>query len=334
MRFVFTSCLVPSSIAIMGHRSDSELFIYVAAAMSWIDEYSRSDRLRHVQMHRPARLKKHGYYRWISTPQSLLYLRKKMKKKWNQFYTDRHIVRWLSWLITRHPEAQGVKLRSGEGSGGGGLDLNATYSHPCQLQTTWANGGMQRSFFSQREHAKRESCFQLGEWSTSSILKASLIFSGTGWSQLLVVTATPSFFLTLQFTVLVLCVLCVRVYYNFNKVKNYAHMLLIWKISHWGNEVFLIFFIFLQYISVIFGFLNLTEHIQLRSKHLYRDLRSNFQDMPYFKSDYHYRNAKIRQQFLSWLLVISDFVSPHKNIPPPDLIWMNLSSLHSNYTHY
>lgn len=34
MRFVFTSCLVPFSIAIMGHRSDSELFIYVAATMS------------------------------------------------------------------------------------------------------------------------------------------------------------------------------------------------------------------------------------------------------------------------------------------------------------
>lgn len=43
MRFVFTSCLVPFSIAIMGHWSDSELFIYVAANTSWIDKYARSE---------------------------------------------------------------------------------------------------------------------------------------------------------------------------------------------------------------------------------------------------------------------------------------------------
>lgn len=101
MRFVFTSCLVPFSIAIMGHRSDSELFIYVAATMSWIDVYGRSDRLRYVQTHCPARSENHGYCRWISTPQSLLRLQNSVVTQRRYHPIHLHVNFSVLWIAYR-----------------------------------------------------------------------------------------------------------------------------------------------------------------------------------------------------------------------------------------
>lgn len=99
MRFVFTSCLVPFSIAIMGHRSDSELFIYVAASMSW-NEDGRSDRLRYVQTRRLPRMEKHqDCCGWISTLQALPYLPSNVATHAGGHLIHLHLKRSLLWII-------------------------------------------------------------------------------------------------------------------------------------------------------------------------------------------------------------------------------------------
>lgn len=66
MRFVFSLGLVPSSVAIIGHRSDPELFISVAGIMLGIDKYDRSDKEQYVFACCSFHSQNHGRYRGFS----------------------------------------------------------------------------------------------------------------------------------------------------------------------------------------------------------------------------------------------------------------------------
>lgn len=149
----------------------------------------------------------------------------------NQFHTDRLILRRLSQPITRHPEAQGVKRRSGRVS---------TWMQPIVIHVSYRQleqmvGCSVLSFHSENM-PKGNNAFSSENRAEAPFLKASLIFSGAGWSQLLVATAPASFFFWRFSLLRLFCVGFSFVISNFYKVKNYAAYL---KISPlWGKWTF------------------------------------------------------------------------------------------------